>query len=295
MLRHSEPPRILGEMTMFLERVRRLRADTEVLTLFRDGIDQNLYQGDILRLCRAQSARPVAALEVLQDARMPEGADPKQRIHVVVRRLTGPEGTDLLAEMDPSVGEGFPRRPGPQRDAFLRQHGPRLVLVTTYDPRRGDRAYNFVRFTAGGDKSRRDHRVVPPMAACMIRFSKPMDLASLRSLDTVFFSRHEPGAAQHLVGSRLFEVDTGGTCFRIQPVLGFPLTQAMRAAILADRDKPPTDRRHQYCLNLLGGKDGIRDRWGQPLADGMRMGFSLDPEAANNNVGYRVIRLGKGR
>lgn len=302
MLRDPDPPRILGEMTMYLERVQQLNANTKLLTILRSGIEQTPGQGDILRLYDGSTKSPVAALEILQDAPDPLGEESSRRVRVMVRMVRDLKGADLLERMDPRKLAGCPRKPGRQRDEFLAKRAPRIVLLTAYDPRRGDKPSNFVRFSkASVSNTKRNREDIPPMASCWVRFSKSIDLATLDTLDTIYFADKEraaPGKQRysHLIPSRLYAEDSAGMSFRLQPPLGFKLTQAMRQQGIQDRRKPFHKRRNRYFLNLVGGKAGIKDRFGLPLTSPLTLGFALDPKAASNHVAYVVARFGaKGK
>ncbi len=299
-LRDSEPPKLIGQMLMFLERVDKVNASTRLITIYKNGIEHDIDRGDQLRIFADSSSIPIAALEVLQDPADDHAKPEVQRVRVLVRPILDKNGVDILEKLDPSNLPGFPVFAGPMRDAFVRDNAPRTVLVAEYTYRRvrgtgfyGDDPRNFLSFSptplpaAGGLIINNEN--VSPFAGAIVRFSKPIDMTTLIALDTVFFGTRnvldeaeifkfmkdrkiEPAKfnrdkfrTPHLIHSRIFDEDGSQTTIRVQPTLGFYLDAAMRKAAEEDKNLPFEQRRYRYFLHLVSGPNGVADLSGNPL------------------------------
>lgn len=279
LLPDPEPLRIVGEMTVYLERVRRLDEGTRLLTLYFGGIRQAVDRGDVLRVLDAATGRPVAVLEVLEDVPLPAG-EGLPRAHVRVR-AEGAAVDELLDRLDPSRLPGYPRHGGAARDAFVQAQGPKVTLVALFDPEAGDDAANFVRIP-GRDlvDSVGQREGVSPHASFVVRFSGPVDPASLSGLRLV----DADAAVGNLIAARCFALDDAGREFRLQPPLGLRLDSTMRERIRADRARPPSQRASSFVFEACGGVGGVTSSGGGALSGSLRLGFVLDPDAADNHV-----------
>ena len=161
-----------------------------------------------------------------------------------------------------------------------------------------------------------------PFAGAIIRFNKPVDMRTVRALDSVFFATRDVMTRDkiaeflansnmakglvddpafqakfrtpHLVFSRAFDEDGSQTGIRLQPTLGLYLDEAMRTAVNADRlaGKPLAQWRYNYFFHLVGGPQGIRDLAGNELdfqvansvVEALVMPFSLDTRVLANNT-----------
>jgi hypothetical protein len=327
-IRDSEPPRVIGEMLMYLESVEPVNERTKLITIYKNRIDHEIDRGDLIRLQIPTSGTPIASLEVLQDPSDDRGKPGVQRVRVLVRPVIGPNNEDVLENLDPSNDPNFPVGAGTKREEFLRKFAPRAVLIAEYTHRRirpvpvgnsnyyGDDPRNFLGFNPTPLPA--DSGVVianenvSPFAGAIVRFSKPIDMATLIALDTVFFATRnvldkveiakfvkarkideslfnvEKFKTPHLIHSRIFDENGSQTAIRVQPTMGFFLDSAMRKAAGEDKSKPFEDRRFHYYLHLVGGPNGVADLSGNPLdfqaqpignlevVDNVVMAFSLD-------------------
>lgn len=293
-LRDPIPPRIVGHIVFYLERVERRDASTQVLTLFKGGVRHEIDRGDVLRIAGFDNkAAPLATTEVLVDPRDDAGKPEVQHVRVIVRAAPGLEAIDPWRRIPADL-----RRPGSIRDRerWLVANANRAVLVCEYtgerqDGRPADDPRYFITFSpapfplADGSPSPANENI-SPFAGANIRFSKPVDMARVKALDTFFFATrdlfdpeelqrfldargidpasfvHAKYVTPHLVAARIYDEDGSQTVLRLQPQLGFYLDDRMRKA---DEGKPFEDRRYKYYLHLLGGKDGIRDLSGNEI------------------------------
>ena len=170
------------------------------------------------------------------------------------------------------------------------QNAPRAVCVTEFtagnedgrdDPR------NFLVFTPeplsiGGYAPRPDE-FVSPYADAIVRFTKPVDIDTVKWADTFFFAMRDltsrdsiddfiterqidPGRFDEakyrtpfLITSRVIDENGSQTSLRLQPTLGFYLDGTMR--------DPPAGADFRYFLHLISDSDegGIRDLAGNRL------------------------------
>jgi hypothetical protein len=295
-VRDPTPPRLIGEMPFLLEAVEALDAANLLVTVFKDGIEHRIDRGDTLRI-EDRDGAVLARTEVLAAA-----SDSKRSQHTTftVRFVAA------LATNDPRQVEGYPSEVR-AREEFLRARGVRAVLVTEFE-RGDDRAEDdtpalFAQFSPGplGGRVVTGNVVanVSPFADVILRFSKPIDLDSVKTLETAFLATRrllqadlaefvrandvDPNrlgpakfATPHLVVSELFDADGTQTTLRLHPPLGLYLDGAMR-------DGPANWRR--YWLHVVSGRDGIRDFAGNGLdlqpgltvrETTVAMGFELD-------------------
>ncbi len=290
--RDPTAPRVVGEILTYLERVEAVDADTQRLTLFKRGARHRVDAGDVVRVVAADGiATGIARTEVV--AHPPDDPD-HDLVTVLVRR------DDRLTAADPARMPGYPPDRA-ARDAWLVRHAPRALLGVELEA--GDDPRHFVRFApaplAVGEGPQPGNRDVSPFAAAIVLFSKPIDMASVRALETFFFATTplagERGAAArraylaasgmdpmafdaakfatpHLVAAQVFDETGGQTTLRLQPPLGFYLDAALR--------EPQAEPLRTWWVHVLGGADGIRDLAGNALAlpqgDALVVDFTLD-------------------
>ena len=326
-IRDRQRPTLIGQMLMFIDNVETDPVtQNTVLTIFKNGINHEIDRGDVLRIFDPASSAgvPVESLEVVLDPPGDLAKPGVQRVDVQVRPVLRDDGTgatvNLLEEFDPDnpgYGSGL-NNPGPipaldlndpqqleARNAWLRQWGTRSVLVAEYTHRRphpvlsgeffyGDDPRYFIDFKptplAGDDGVVVETENVSPFSDAVIRFSKPMDMASVL-VDTAFFATRDlfdpEGIAQfiadfeiepsqfneakfqtpHLIHSRIFDDGGSQTEIRLQPSMGFYLDEAMRRAAREDRAAglPFEEQRYHYFFHLLGGYGGATDLSGNRL------------------------------
>ncbi len=299
-VRDSEPPRLIGEMAMYLERVDAVNATTVQVTLFKGGIVHEIDRGDLLRFIVDANALPFGSSEVVVDPLDDQSQASVQHVRVRVRAVPN------LESIDPTNRPDFPTIAS-EVEPWLRLHAPRAVLVAEFQGGQVDATGALVRpaddgryfglFTPtplpllDGTPSQPNENV-SPFAGAVIRFSKPVDLGTVKSADTMFFATRNltdraaidefiatrpwqidffPGSASgigmdpsafnedkfrtpHLIASRVLDEDGSQTTLRLQPLQGFYLDPAMRQ----DGPRP-------YYLHLLTGSSGIRDLAGNPI------------------------------
>ena len=269
---------------------------------------------------------PIASLEILQDPADDQGKPGTQRVRVLVRPVLNANGEDVLAKIDPSRNPDFPVNAGKARNDFVRGFAPKAVLVAEYTHRRvlplpatgfyGDDPRNFVAFNPTPlpieGRGVVANENVSPFAGAIVRFSKPIDMATLIALDTVFFATRnlldkveiaafvkstnmDPTKfvdakfrTPHLLHSRIFDEDGSQTSIRVQPTLGFYLDEPMRKTWEGEKALKFERRSNHYFLHLVSGLTGIKDLSGNPLdfqsqaienepvVDSLVMEFELD-------------------
>ena len=348
-IRDRQRPTILGQMLMFIDDVKTDPATKNtVLTIFKNGTRHEIDRGDVLRIFdpESNSGIPVESLEIVLDPAGDHGRPGVQRVEVHVRPVLRDDGTgtmvDVLEQFDPNnVGYGAGlNNPGPipildvndpqqleSRNAWLRQWGTRSVLVSEYTHRRrhpaptgnsffyGDDPRYFIGFSpaprAGDDGIIVGNENVSPFADTVVRFSKPVDMATVIALDTAFFATRNlldsEGITQfladfeieptqfneakfrtpHLIHSRIFDEDGSQTRLRLQPTMGFYLDEAMRRAAKEDRDNglPFEERRFHYYLHILGGFTGITD------LSGNRIDFQAEAAPGESQIDHLVMEF----
>jgi hypothetical protein len=299
-VRDPEPPRIVGTIPMFLERVDPVNEFTQEVTIYKNGIEHEIDSGDVLRFVIDNSGVPVATSEVVSDPEDDRDRPTFQHVRARIRIVPN------LEDYDPSNNPNFPPE-GPQRDEWLARNAPRALLVAEFaaggrpNPNNptetlGDQPRYFITFSP---EPRPDasgvvglpNEFVSPFAGAIVRFTKPVDVKSVRWADTFFFATrnlldeavkedfianrpHNVGGGgfgmdpasfreakyrtPHLIASRLFDEDGSQTSLRLQPTSGFYLDDVMR--------NPPPNADYSYFLHLVAGpEDGIRDLAGNPL------------------------------
>ena len=276
----AEPLRIVGSMDVWLERVGKVRSGRRMLTLFMGDVQHALDRGDMLRIHHPETKLPIVALEVLEDVVSPAG-QPK-RVHVRVHATLGERDEDWLESIDPSNRADFPHDSDVTRRAFLRQHAPKVTIRALYEPQEGDHASNFVRVSSqvvhDTDGNRKN---IAPDANYELQFSQPVDCATLRHVQLVTFAK------ELVVPHRAFE-RTEST-FSFAPPLGLPVNAATRAAIRNRQQDPARAWRPNFVLEVAAGESGVRSVGGSPLPEEFSFGFSLNPAAPDNMVGWRVF------
>ena len=285
-IRDSTRPHLIGHLPMRIAKVFPSSGSTLDLEIFKNGIEHEIDSGDSIRIESMQTGQPVLRTEVMADP-VDDRFDPaRQYVRVRVRNTPG-----LLAR-DPRNMPGYPSNPG-EVEGWLDENGPVATLVAAFQARRTDLATNrvslddprwFVQFIPEGlnPDALLPTDDVSVYGSALLRFSKPMDMDSLRPLDTLFFATRDvatPAALEaarnelgidpasfevakfrtpHRLGSRIFDTDGSQTLVRVQPLLGFYLDQAMRDAAAAGQP-------FEYFLHLIAGADGLRDLSGQAL------------------------------
>ena len=322
-LRDPLPPRIVGQIVTYLEKVDDYNSTSQVVTLFKNGVSHELDVGDSIQLMIDNTGVPAAVTEITSEPSDDEGQPAIQHVRCIVRKQfrPGPGGKqiDILQDWDPSdptrsnqfwqVNGSIPSYPTSvaAREPWLVQYAPLGVVITEFtagDTSAGttrDDPRFFVTFSpaplpnSNGDPSPPNENV-SPSAAAIIRFTKPVDLATVKPLDTFFFATRnllDPVEEQnfitgltidpatfvrakywtpHLVGATRIDEDGSQTDLRLQPRLGFYLDDAMRA----DEGKPLAGKAFTYFMHVLGGPEGIKDLSGNPVDFQAQVAGALD-------------------
>ncbi|MCA8967036.1 MAG: hypothetical protein KDC48_19305, partial [Planctomycetes bacterium] len=277
------PLRILGELPMLLERVDDVNAFTQEVTVYKNGLSHEIDRGDVLRFVADSSGIPVGSGEVVVDPDDDRGDPAVQHVRVRIRRVPG------LTEIDPRNLPGYPSAIG-EREAWLVQNAPRAVCVAEFtagDADGRDEPRNFLTFTPQPLRFDgyiwRPEEFVSPLAGAVVRFTKPVDMSTVRAFDTFFFATRDLTTPEsiadfladtptnqngtgideawfdeakyrtpYLITARVYDEDGSQTALRLQPSPGFYLDDRMRAA-------PPEQFR--YFLHLISSSPdgGVRD------------------------------------
>lgn len=287
-------PRLLGSLITYLERVVDVDAGTQEVTLFKNSIVHDLDAGDVIRLFIDNSGVPVLVTGIIADPVDDRGQPAVSHVRALVTRTPG------LRENDPSRLPNYPSNPrSPQGEAWLVANAPRAVVEAEFTGERrnqsgqiyGDDPRYFVQWSpaplaAQGATPDEPCDHVSPFAGAVVRFSQPIDLATVRSADSLFFATRDvmdpaemlafalrqnidPAVfdpnkyrTPHLVAASAVPVDGGNTTFRLQTPLGFHLDGAMRQS---DESLPFASKRYKYYLHVVNGPEGIADTSGSQL------------------------------
>ena len=256
----SEPLRILGRIPTRLERVSRRPDDSYVFTLFVGEVRQGLEPGDELRVLDSKNGKLVTAARVTRVARTVGGSG---RLHVCVR-LERPAAAPLVARLAASSRPGFPESRS-EREAFVAAHGAEVVLAIPFEPGKGDDPCNFVQVVQEGIGATAVERALDTTTAFELRFSRPIDLASLRGLRLL---TGDHGAEMPV---RVSQVGGDRQTFRIHSPPGLLLQIASNRPAT---NRPVNGRPVQppgYCLEIAEGQAGVRSDAGATLAETFEM------------------------
>ncbi|PIE24366.1 MAG: hypothetical protein CSA62_03535 [Planctomycetota bacterium] len=251
-VRDTLAPRLLGDLAMRLERV---DVKNNRLLLYKMQLVHELDRGDVLSLYprgSAGAAKQVAEVIVDEDSNKND-----QHVSVLVRDASG------WAAYDPSKKPGYPLDEK-KREAWLVDNGPTVVVATEFNAEKDD-ILNFARFSPQPlpDSSGKLvlNRNVSPFASLILRFTKPIDLSTVKPLDTLVLATEGDSekvfdpkeGTPHLIYSQIYDDNGSQTALRIVPPLGFYLDDEMRKT-----NQP-------YYLHILGGLKGIRDLGNNPI------------------------------
>ena len=292
-VRDPLPLRVVGEIPMYLERVESINAFTQEVTVFKNGLSHEIDRGDVLRFVSDSSGIPFGSAEVVVDPDDDRGNPLVQHVRVRIRRI------DSLETIDPSNLPGYPASLT-AREPWLVQNAPRAVVLAEFtaggtagrdDPR------NFLSFTPeplelNGYRPQQNE-FVSPFAGSIVRFTKPVDMDTVKWADTFFFAMRDLSTEDsiadfianrpwenngntgvgmnpatfdlakyrtpYLITSRVFDEDGSQTSLRLQPTTGFYLDDTMRNA--------PSGVDYSYYLHLISDSPdgGIRDLAGNSL------------------------------
>ena len=284
------PLRIIGEIPMFLENVRNLDSNTQEVTVYKNGISHEIDRGDVIRFVADSSGVPFGSAGVVVDPEDDFNAPTTQHVRLKIRRIAG------LENINPRNIPGYPELLS-EREPWLVANAPRAICVAEFaagaaagrdDPR------NFLAFSPTplvvGGVQPAPNEFVSPFASAIVRFTKPIDIETVKWADTFFFAMRDlstdasiadfiatrpnnlggqgmnPAAfnlakyrTPYLITSRVFDEDGSQTTLRLQPTTGFYLDNTMR--------NPPAGADYRYFLHLISQSSdgGIRDLAGNRL------------------------------
>ncbi|MBL9079831.1 MAG: hypothetical protein JNL08_20200 [Planctomycetes bacterium] len=309
-VRDPLPLRVVGELPMLLEKVDPVNQFTQQITVFKNGIVHEIDRGDVIRIVADASGVPVGAAEVVADPDDDRGLPAVQHVRVRIRLI------ENLEQFDPSNEAGYPADIL-AREQWLAANAPRAVCVAEFEAGgriengvvRADDPRYFLQITPtplpnlDGTIPPSD-QFVSPFASAVVRFTKPVDIATVKWADTFFFAMRnltkqdsvdefiasrpnnlggigmDPATfnpdkyrTPYLVTSRVADADGSQTSLRLQPTNGFYLDDTMRNA--------PAGTDYYYYLHLIANSAdgvGIRDLAGNPLD------LQGDNADANNTV-----------
>jgi hypothetical protein len=289
-VRDSLPLRIVGEIGMYLESVENVNDFTQEITVFKNGVSHEIDRGDVFRFVSGGLVKGPA--DVVVDPADDLDNPTAQHVRVRVRRV---EGLDTI---DPRNLPGYPLDLA-QRELWLVANAPRAVCVAEFTAGDGrDDPRNFLVFSPsplplnGVQPSLNQY--VSPFAGAIVRFTKPVDMETVRWADTFFFAMRDltseasiadfisnrPNSAggngmepasfneakyrrPYLITARVSDETGSQTSLRLQPSTGFYLDESMRNAEAAN----PGNFNLAYFLHLIAQSTdgGIRDLAGNPL------------------------------
>jgi hypothetical protein len=250
--RDTLAPRLIGDLAMRLERV---DVANNRLLIYKNQLIHELDRGDVLSLYPLGSnGTAVQVAEVVVD----EDSDKNdQHISVLVRDASAWE------QYDPSNDPGYPLNEA-EREKWLVNNAATVVVATEFNAEK-DEITNFARFSPQPFPDAQGNLVlnrnVSPFASLILRFSKPIDLRTVKPLDTLVLASESDAqkvfdpkeGTPHLIYSQVFDEDGSQTAIRIVPPQGFYLDDEMRQS-----NEP-------FYLHILGGLNGIRDLGNNPV------------------------------
>ncbi|MFO1051387.1 MAG: hypothetical protein U1F36_04175 [Planctomycetota bacterium] len=330
-VRDPERPRIVGEMLMYVASVEQVDSGTQIVRLFKGDVDHKIDIGDVVRAIDPATNDVLGAGEIIQepDDPIPPPGTPTQRIvRCVIRSIPG------FAALDPRTRPDYPGN-GAGLEAWLLHNAPHAVLIAEFTASRVDNTtgfeyrddpVNFLEFSPtplpllDGTPSPSNQNV-SPYAEAIIRFTKPVDMDTVRAHDSFFFATRnvlDPDVISaefiqprnidparfsldkfktpHLIASRVIDEDGSQTSIRLQSLNGLYIDEEMRTA---DEGVAFDQKRFRYFLHVLGGIEGIRDLTGNPVdfqalsavRDFLVVPFSIDTRKDASNIPFYADNL----
>lgn len=309
-IRDPLPLRIVGEIVMYLERVERINAFTHEVTIYKNGVRHEIDVGDVLRFVNDNSGVPFASSEIVVDPDDDHGDPTVQHVRVRIRNVPN------LETIDPRNLPGYPATTS-EREPWLVLHAPKAVLVAEFAAMDGAPIYDAQGVKTGGGSGdepkyflsftptpfpNQDGTPSPlgenvsPYAGAVVRFTKPVDMSTVKWADTFFFAMRDlvsessitsfiqahaidPAAfnpskyrTPFLITAKVFDEDGSQTALRLQPTTGFYLDDTMR--------NPPAGADYRYFLHLIASSSdgGVKDLAGNAVD------LQGSTSGTNNNV-----------
>jgi hypothetical protein len=290
-VRDPLPLRMVGEIVMYLERVDDVNAFTQEVTVYKNGISHEIDRGDVFRFVADSTGVPFGSSEVVVDPTDDFNSPATQHVRVRIRRIPG------LENIDPANRPDYPTSIT-ELEPWLAANAPRAICVAEFtagDANGRDDPRNFLVFSPApiplNGVQPPLNEFVSPFAGAVVRFTKPVDMSTVRWADTFFFAMRDLSTdaaieafianrpnnlgnstgmnpatfdlAKYrtplLITSKVFDEDGSQTTLRLQPSTGFYLDDTMR--------NPPPGADYRYFLHLISDSadGGIRDLAGNPL------------------------------
>lgn len=289
-VRDELPLRVIGEIPFFLERVDSINSFTQEITVYKNGISHEIDRGDVIRILVDTSGVAFGTAEVVVDPVDDLNNPGVQHVRLRIRRIPG------LEQRDPRLLPGYPAVLS-EREPWLVANAPRAVCVAEFtagDATGRDDPRNFLQFSPSplplNGVQPPLNEFVSPYAGAIVRFTKPVDLTTVRWADTFFFAMRDlvttasidqfiasrqnaqggvgmnPATfnlakyrTPYLIEARVFDEDGSQTSLRLQPTSGFFLDDTLR--------NPPAGADYRYFLHMISDSDdgGIRDLAGNRL------------------------------
>lgn len=322
-VRDPIPPRLVGEIVTYLERVDPVNPFVQEIEIYKNGVQHRIDRGDVLKFVVDNTGFVAYTSEVVAD---PQDTAAAQHTRLRIRATPG------LLDIDPRRIPGYPSELS-LREPWLVANAPKVVVVCEYeaggrpDPVTqqpiGDNPAYFLTFSpaplpnSNGTPSAPTENV-SPFAGAVMRFTKPVDLDTVKPADTFFFATRnlldqaaidnfvatvkndptnpasvgmDPLAfnkdkfwTPHLVASRVADEDGSQTALRLQPISGFYLDDRMR--------NPQPNEDFRYFLHMVTGPSGIRDLSGNAVdlqadvverSESVVIPFSLDTRTSGSS------------
>ena len=289
-VRDALPLRIVGSVPMYLERVESLSPSAQEITVYKNGLSHEIDVGDVIRIQSGSNSQVIGSAEVISDPVDDRDSPETQHVRVRIRRIQGLEAND------PRNLPGYPQLLS-ARETWLVQNAPRAICIAEFRAGGGtgrDDPRNFLTFSPeplplGGIRPANDE-FVSPFAGAIVRFTKPVDIDTVKWADTFFFAMRnltseacreafiasrpndaggigmDPAAFHEakyrtpfLVAARIIDEDGSQTTLRLQPTDGFYLDETMRTAA------PEDD--YRYFLHVIANspEGGVRDLAGNAV------------------------------
>ena len=314
-VRDNLPLRMVGEIVMYLENVEEINEFTQEITVYKNGVSHEIDRGDVFRIVADSSGIPFGTADVVVDPDDDRGAASTQHVRVRIRKI------DNLESIDPSNNPNYPSNLA-QREAWLVANAPKALNVCEFRagtgpnnsqtaPGDGDDPRYFIGFTPEplpnlNGTNPQPNEFVSPFAGAVVRFTKPVDMSTVKWADTFFFAMRDltsqasiddfiatvPNNANgngmdpaqfnpakyrtpYLITARVFDEDGSQTALRLQPTSGFFLNAKMRTDAALT---PPV--LYPFYLHMIAdsAEGGIKD-----LA-GNRVDLQASTAALGNDV-----------
>ena len=122
-MRDPIPPRLVGEIVTYLERVDPVNAFVQEIEIYKNGIQHRIDRGDVLKFVVDNTGLVAFTSEVVAD---PQDTAAAQHTRLRVRSTPG------LLDIDPRRIPGYPSELS-LREPWLVQNAPKVVVVCEFE------------------------------------------------------------------------------------------------------------------------------------------------------------------